>query len=100
MESSDGLSSDNNTKGKETRQKEFAESCTQYIASQPGQIPEGLGVVIVNNKYEWDNKLWMMHSHHIFYSIKSNCVYAGKTAAVANDYESHMVESYTTSEDH
>ena len=69
------------------------------ITRSPGKIRGSGGVGTGYDKYEWDNELWMMHNRHIFYSIKSNCVYAGKTAAVANDYESHMVKPYTTSED-
>ena len=67
-----------------------------FAQSLPGHIPDGLGVIIVNEWYKQDNEVWMMTSHFIFYSVKSNCVYAGKTAVVANDYESHMDTLYMT----
>ena len=89
-------SSDNNEEHKKAWQEEFAAAQAQHAASHPGHIPEGLGMVIVNDKYEQDNELWMMLSHYMFYSVKSNCVYAGKTAAMANDYESHLDAPYMT----
>jgi hypothetical protein len=38
----------------------------------------------------------MMLSCQVFYSVKSNCVYAGKTATVANDFESQLDTPYMT----
>ena len=40
-----------------------------------------------------------MTGQNIFYFIKSNCVYAGKTAAVANDFEGRMDTPYMTNHD-
>lgn len=93
---SDDDDDDDDDKGKEARTREFAASKARYAASRPGHIPDGLGVVIVNKKYERDNELRMMLSCLVFYSVKSNCVYAGKTATLANDYESRLDAPYMT----
>ena len=53
-------------------------------------------MVIINDKYKQDNELWIILSHYMFYSIKSNYMYAGKTIAVANDYESCLDTPYMT----
>ena len=101
-DSSEGISDDNdndNAESKETQKKAFTESQACFARSRPGHIPDGLGVIIVNEWYEQDNKLWMMTSCFIFYSVKSNCMYAGKTTAVANNYESHMDTLYMTDSD-
>ncbi|KAF8233173.1 hypothetical protein L208DRAFT_1268243, partial [Tricholoma matsutake] len=97
-DSSDGISSDDdgNAKHKEATKQEFAASQKCFAKSRPSHIPDGLGVVIVNEKHERDNELWMMPSHFIFSSIRSNQVYAGKTAAVASNYKGCMDMSYMT----
>jgi hypothetical protein len=70
-----------------------------YKQSRPGRIPDGLSVVIINRKHERNNELWMMTNQHTFYSIKSNCMYAGKTVAVVNNFEGHMDNLYVTDSD-
>jgi hypothetical protein len=85
---------EDNNKGKPNT--EMARNQAVYAASRPGRIPDGLGVVLVNNGYERDNDLWQMTGRYFYHSTRSNCVYAGKTATVASDYEGRTSNHYTT----
>jgi hypothetical protein len=55
---------------------------TKYIAGLPGHIPNSLGIILINGKYEQDNKMWMMTSGAIFHSVCFNCIFIWKPAAV------------------
>jgi hypothetical protein len=83
-----------NPKGKPNT--EMAKAQAVYAASRPGRIPDGLGIVFINNRYEHDNDLWQMTGRYFYHSIRSNCIFAGKTATVASDYEGRMSDSYMT----
>jgi hypothetical protein len=76
--------------------QEMVNARANYLASRPGRIPNGLGVVIINGKHERDNELWAMTGRYFYHSIRSNQVFAGKTATVASDYEGRMDGPYMT----
>jgi hypothetical protein len=78
---------DNDDDGRGQSNQEAANARAIYLARRPGRIPDGLGVTIINNKYERDNDLWMMAGRYFYHSLRSNCIFAGKTTAVASDYE-------------
>jgi len=65
-----------------------------YEDSRPGRIPDGLGVILIGSRHERDNSFWNALGRHFYYSGLNNCVYAGKTAATAADYEGRYNTPY------
>jgi hypothetical protein len=65
-----------------------------YEDSRPGCIPDGLGVILIGSRHERDNSFWNTLGRHFYYSGLNNCVYAGKTAATAADYEGRYNTAY------
>jgi hypothetical protein len=66
-----------------------------YLASRPGCIPDGLGIVLRDGKPEHDNSMWGMVGRDFYYSALSNIIYIGRTAVVAMDYETTQGSRYT-----
>jgi hypothetical protein len=66
-----------------------------YLASHPGHIPDGLGIVLQDGKPERDNSMWGMVGRDFYYSALSNIIYIGCTAVAAMDYETTQDSCYT-----
>jgi hypothetical protein len=90
---------DDNDRDKGKPNTELVQAQAVYLASHPGQIPDGLGVVLINNAWECNNDLWQMTRRYFYHSLRSNCVFAGKTVTVASDYKGRMSDHYMTSGD-
>jgi hypothetical protein len=66
-----------------------------YLASHPGRIPDGLGIVLRDGKPKRDNSMWGTVGRDFYYSALSNIIYIGRTAVVAMDYETTQGSHYT-----
>jgi hypothetical protein len=66
-----------------------------YLASRPGCIPDGLGIVLRDGKPKHDNFMWGMVGRDFYYSALSNIIYIGHTAVAAMDYEMTQGSRYT-----
>jgi hypothetical protein len=66
-----------------------------YLASRPGRIPDGLGIVLRDGKPKHDNSMWGTVGRDFYYSALSNIIYVGHTAVVAMDYETTQGSCYT-----
>jgi hypothetical protein len=74
---------------------QLSDACRIYLASHPGHIPDGLGIVLRDGKPERDNSMWGMVGRDFYYSALSNIIYVGRTAVVAMDYEMTQGSRYT-----
>jgi hypothetical protein len=62
---------------------EALNQCCIFDESRPGRIPDGLGVVMVNQHPKCNNVFFGMLSRHYYYSPITNIVYAGQMAVEA-----------------
>jgi hypothetical protein len=71
-----------------------------YEDSRPGRVPDGVGVITVNQVPERDNAFPGLLSRHYYHSHLTNIMYAGWTAADAARVESTTGRPYTTPDHH
>jgi hypothetical protein len=69
------------SKGRDT--EEEIRKCRRYNQSRAGRVPDGTGVVTVNQLPEHSNVFHGLLARHFYHSPPSNCVYAGRTAVEA-----------------
>jgi hypothetical protein len=80
-------------KGKNT--EEELRQRHQYNMSRPGRVPDGLGVVTVNQLPERNNAFPGLLARHFYHSPSSNRVFMGNTAVKAAQAEMNDVTLYT-----
>jgi hypothetical protein len=61
-----------------------------YEDSRPGRVPDGVGVITVNQVPERDNAFPSLLSRHYYHSCLTNIVYAGRTTVDTARVESTM----------
>jgi hypothetical protein len=66
-----------------------------YKDSRPGHIPDGVGVITINQVPERDNAFPGLLSHHYYHSHLTNIMYTGWTAADTARVESTTGQPYT-----
>jgi hypothetical protein len=97
-EMSDSPPPGHNTKQDEKKRQaqiaEIANARRIHEASQPGRIPDGLGVTLQDSKYERDNHLWGTLGEGFYRSHLSNIVYVGRTAHLASEHEFSHKDTY------
>jgi hypothetical protein len=67
-----------------------------YKDSRPGHIPDGVGIITINQVLECDNAFPSLLSRHYYHSHLTNIVYARRTTADAARVESTTGRPYTT----
>jgi hypothetical protein len=86
---------------KQVGQAEEAKAKKQaYEDSRPGRVPDGVGVITVNQVPERDNAFPSLLSRHYYHSRLMNIVYAGRTTVDAARVESTTGRPYTMPDHH
>jgi hypothetical protein len=78
-----------------TQPRHLSDAHHIYLASCPGCIPDGLGVVLRDGNPEHDNTMWGTMGKEFYHSPLSNIVYVSHTAVAAMEHETPQGSGYT-----